>query len=209
MTDLATAIAVREDLTRGARALMVTGAILALAKLLRRRFRRQARWLLHNGGTSLNLYPEDLKTQAEMERILTTTTHDGWGLAAAELGLNYATSMTMPALFLSGIDRTTEERLAKDGIVKAFADISERSSMIALTEVGRAFNAGALAMAAMGQDVEKLWVVNAEACPACLALASEGYIPQSAPFLSGTWAPPLHPNCACSLSFRSVNNPVD
>lgn len=209
MTDLSTAIAVREDLTRGARALMVAPAILALAKLLRKRFGRQRRWLERNGGESLNLYPEDLKTQAEMETILTTATHDGWGLAAAELGLNYATAMTMPALFLSGIDHTTEERIAKDGLAKAFSDIQERSSLIAITEVGDAFNTGALALAQMGQDIEKIWVIHSEACPMCQANAAQGYIPQAMPFPSGHQAPTAHPRCFCSLSFRSVHNPVD
>ena len=209
MTDLALAIAVREDLTRGARALMVTPAIAALARLLRRRFRRQERWLRENGGTSLNMFPEDLDMQAEMERILTVATHDGWGLAAAELGLSIPASLTMPALFLSGIDSTTEERIAKDGLTKAFADLSDRAALIAMTEVGDAFNAGAIALAAQGQDVEKIWMVQGEACPTCLANSSQGYIPESMPFGSGHQAPTAHPRCMCSLSFRSVNNPVN
>jgi hypothetical protein len=202
VTDLALAIAVREDLTRGARALMVTPAILALAKLLRRRFRRQKRWLEENGGESLNLYPEDLKAQAQMESILTTATRDGWGLAAAELGLNYRTSIIMPALFLAGIDRTTEDRIAKDGLTKAFSDIQERSQLIAMTEVGDAFNMGALALSEMGTGVEKAWNLQGEACPVCIANAAEGYIPQSMPFGSGHQAPTAHPRCMCSLSFR-------
>jgi hypothetical protein len=144
----------------------------------------------------------------ELGRILTEAHDDGWSVAAAELNIPALPIALMTPLFLAGIDRTTEQRVGVDGLTKAFSDLDERAKMIGVTEIGNAFNAGALAAAAQGQDVEKLWVVHAEACPACLAAAGEGWIPQSMPFGNGYQGPTLHPNCYCSLSFRTVDNPV-
>ncbi len=193
-----TAVELREDLTRGTRLLLTAGIIAALTAAMRRRFRAQARWI--SAGGSLSTYVEDLLIMARISRALSDAHAAGWNVAAAELGMDTPARHIVTPQFLAGVDSTTAERLAAG---KGFG-IVERAPMIAQTEVGRAFNAGARALASeAGSGIEKAWLVQSgNPCANCLDAAADGFIPDEAPFSNGYFEPPGHPNCACSLSYQ-------
>jgi len=85
--------------------------------------------------------------------------------------------------------------------------IRNRAELIAITEIGNAYSAGALAMAheiqATGQEVEIAWAVSANACPICDPNAAAGWIPLGKNFPSGHSRPLAHPRCRCSLLTRA------
>jgi hypothetical protein len=71
---------------------------------------------------------------------------------------------------------------------------------IAVTEVFRALNAGALAAYRRSGVGMVRWVTrSAHPCPVCVANEAEGPIHVGAVFQSGDQAPPAHPNCECVL----------
>lgn len=197
-------VLLREDLASGARALLVGPLVLALTRLIARRLRAQARWFKQ--ASSLDGFPENRRDLATIDATLTLAHQHGIDVAGAELGRSSMTAAALAASFLGGVDSTTVGRLAGSSIADAFGDIQARAQAIAKTEIAQAFNDGGLAAA--GQDSEKRVVPSGNACPTCLAAAAEGWIPAAAPFVAG-FSAPFHPNCACSLTFRLVNNPVD
>lgn len=80
----------------------------------------------------------------------------------------------------------------------------ERALMIARTEISFAQNAGVLqagreARAASGVDIRKVWTLGTDPCPLCEDAAAEGAIDLEEDFGDAGEAPPLHPNCYCSL----------
>lgn len=86
--------------------------------------------------------------------------------------------------------------------VASFSDV--RAGMIAQTEVNDAYNYGRHQVAiAAGMD-EKAWDPDGEACDLCLGNVDDGWIPIDDTFSSGDDAPTAHPNCDCSISFRST-----
>jgi hypothetical protein len=86
----------------------------------------------------------------------------------------------------------------------------ERVTTIAEYEVSRAFHNGMMALAQMwhGGDnpVEKHWDAQPDACDECAPNEADGWIDFEAPFGSGDFEPPLHPNCRCSLSLREADD---
>lgn len=86
---------------------------------------------------------------------------------------------------------------------------SKRALMIAKYEVSKAYFDGMKAFAGLWRGgngpVEKQWELNGEGCEAiCQPNAEMNYIDEEAPFDSGDFEPPAHPNCDCGLSFRQV-----
>ena len=84
-----------------------------------------------------------------------------------------------------------------------------RAEKIATTEIATAYHHGmrdvALRVHRGGNGpVEKAWEVQPDACPVCEANAQQGYIDAEAPFTSGHFEPPAHPNCRCSLIYRTI-----
>lgn len=84
----------------------------------------------------------------------------------------------------------------------------DRAETIATTEVSAALHAGmADAATVIGQqqgvEVEKAWNVEDDPCEICLGNVDDGWIPDDILFASGDDGPPQHPNCRCSLSYRT------
>jgi len=84
----------------------------------------------------------------------------------------------------------------------AFSDY--RAEMIARTEVSMAQNQGILEAGrqaqAAGLDVKKVWTLGDNPCPLCEDAAAEGQIDLDEDFGGDAGdAPPLHPNCECTL----------
>lgn len=86
---------------------------------------------------------------------------------------------------------------------------NSRADTVALQEVSSAYHDG-------GRDyvndwrggngpVEKLWETEDDPCEVCEANADMGSIDSEAPFDSGDFEPPAHPNCRCSLSYQAVS----
>jgi hypothetical protein len=96
------------------------------------------------------------------------------------------------------VDRLADH-IADTGI---FSD--DRAEMIARTEISMAQNAGTLEAgrqaAAAGLNVRKIWTLGPNPCPQCEDAAAEGDIDLEDDFGGEAGdAPPLHPNCECSL----------
>jgi hypothetical protein len=129
--------------------------------------------------------------------------------------------------FEDGTDDTTGDRLestlagvkpfeyaAVVGAVKTlFNEFSKppegdtsRGESTAVTVVSGAYHDGGADLAAevaqSGQQVEKHWDAEDDACPVCLDNESEDWIPEDATHSSGDDEPPAHPNCRCSESYR-------
>jgi hypothetical protein len=96
------------------------------------------------------------------------------------------------------VDRLADH-IADTGI---FSD--DRAEMIARTETNMAQNQGVLEAGrqakAAGSNVRKVWTLGPNPCPQCEDAAAEGDIDLEDDFGGDAGdAPPLHPNCQCSL----------
>jgi hypothetical protein len=101
-------------------------------------------------------------------------------------------------------------KLAKD-IRALFAEFStRRTRLIAVTEVGNAYQEGNLIvgkdLAKSGLKMEKQWLSRGDSKvdPDCKANNDEGWIPVDKAFSSGLDRPLDHPGCRCVLLFRRV-----
>ncbi len=87
-----------------------------------------------------------------------------------------------------------------------------RAQLIAVTEVGNAFEDGALraaqAIQAGGIDLEKSWLTVGDSRVSAMdvANAAVGWIPLSVSFPSGHERPLSHPGCRCTLLWRRVQD---
>ena len=82
-----------------------------------------------------------------------------------------------------------------------------RAETVALDAISRAYHDGGADLARMhaaitGADVEKHWDPQPDACEICLGNEADDWLPEAAPFDSGDFIPPAHPNCRCGLSYR-------
>jgi len=57
--------------------------------------------------------------------------------------------------------------------------------------------------------VEKTWDCEDDACEDCQANSEMGAIDSEAPFDSGDFEPPAHPNCRCSVSYQPVEETAE
>lgn len=86
--------------------------------------------------------------------------------------------------------------------------IRSRAELVAVTEVGTAYEKGASIVAAglqaQGLVIEKSWLdVGDEAeCPECEGNASDGWIGEDDSYSSGDDEPPAHPACRCTNERR-------
>ena len=88
-------------------------------------------------------------------------------------------------------------------IIDNYAFSPARALAIARTETAFARNHGQLIAArASGVCRRKRWELGEEACEECRALAALGWIDIALDFPGGIIAPPLHPNCVCSLGYE-------
>ena len=84
-----------------------------------------------------------------------------------------------------------------------------RAEIIAVTELGNAYEAGNAAQAADlragGLQMEKKWLIaDNRADPPCPENSSQGWIPDEIPFQSGHMQPLAHPMCRCTCLRRRV-----
>lgn len=86
--------------------------------------------------------------------------------------------------------------------------IRSRAELVAVTEVGTAYEKGASIVAAglqaQGLVIEKAWLdVGDEAeCPECEGNAADGWIGEDDAYSSGDVEPPAHPACRCTNERR-------
>ena len=82
---------------------------------------------------------------------------------------------------------------------------TSRADTIAQTELNNAYNAGRSALANIIGMGEKAWITESgDPCEDCLDNEAEGFIPMMQAFSSGDQMPTAHPNCYCSLDFRTA-----
>ncbi len=92
-------------------------------------------------------------------------------------------------------------------VVDNYAFSPARALAIARTETAFARNHGQLIAArASGVIPRKRWELGEEACEECQALAALGWIEIARDFPGGIIAPPLHPNCRCSLGYEVISS---
>lgn len=127
-------------------------------------------------------------TREELRRILTQAAQEGWSY-----------------------DRTAREitrRYTEFATPQPQQHIRSRAHLIAVTEVGQAYEAGNRAiaddLAAAGLAMEKSWLVvgDERVCPICHGNAAVGWIPLEQPFPSGHQQPVGHPACRCTALWR-------
>jgi len=81
-----------------------------------------------------------------------------------------------------------------------------RADTVAEYEISHAYHGGGSVVAgSVPGTVEKFWDIGPQGCPQCQENAEDGWIPEDASFASGDTEPPLHPNCDCSLSYRTAD----
>jgi len=88
------------------------------------------------------------------------------------------------------------------------ADQVPRSETVALDSVSQAYHGGSRDYVTDWRGgngpVEKSWDCEPDACDDCQMNADAGFIDSEAPFDTGDFEPPAHPNCRCSLSYQAT-----
>lgn len=91
--------------------------------------------------------------------------------------------------------------------------IPDRATLVAVTEIGNAYEAGSRAlideMAAVGFEMQKSWltVEDERTSEACLGNAAAGWIAHDEAFPSGHQQPLEHPGCRCTCLHRRKPTP--
>jgi phosphohistidine phosphatase SixA len=94
---------------------------------------------------------------------------------------------------------------------KQYADGVEgqtsRAETVAVTEISGAYHdGGAEAASDAPGTVLKSWDTEDDPCETCQGNSDMGEIPEDEPFDSGDTEPPAHPNCRCSVSYRTASD---
>jgi hypothetical protein len=102
-------------------------------------------------------------------------------------------------LLLAGFrgGRRDSVQLAQD--IRALLTDPTWAHRLALTELSRAQAQAAAAIYKAAGITRWQWTTEPGACPACLANEAEGPIPLGQGWPDGSYSPPGHPNCRCSL----------
>src|SRR5258706_7911150 len=132
---------------------------------------------------------------------------------------NYATTMvkglneTSKATLRDVLARGVDNGWSYDRVARAMRDVfntfsSTRAKLIAVTEMGNAYQEGNLIVARdladSGLTIEKHWLTVGDdrVDPDCSANAKEKWIPVDNAFSSGGQRPLAHPRCRCVLQYR-------
>jgi hypothetical protein len=92
--------------------------------------------------------------------------------------------------------------------------IDSRAHLIAVTELGNAFEDGSLGaarrMAAMGLEMEKKWLTvgDQRVSEGCRTNQAAGWIPIDRPFPSGHDRPLRFPGCRCTAQYQRKRSSV-
>lgn len=131
----------------------------------------------------------DRTTREAIRRILTVATDNGWSYSRTE--------------------REIRSRFAQFGArVTRPRHIRTRSELIAVTEIGRAYEHGhQMVMSELreqGIQTEKQWLTAGDerVCPVCLPAGGQGWIPSTEQFTNGLDGPLGHAGCRCAVQTR-------
>lgn len=133
--------------------------------------------------------PGPTREPEELEDELDTTTSDRTG---------------------SLIDKAFEDGLAYSALIVGARELfgkfdDSRGEATAGHEISTAYHDGGRDQAATyAGELEKQWETGGEACEDCQANEDMGPIPADAPFDSGDFEPPAHPNCDCGISYQAA-----
>lgn len=121
-------------------------------------------------------------TRQRLDKVLNKSASEGWGYARTERAIR-----------------------------REFRDMADsRADMIARTETANAYEGArrivAQGVQAEGETVEQRWLVTYQCCDICAMNERAGWLPLDAPYPSGGDRPPEHPNCRCSVQFRTATN---
>ena len=106
--------------------------------------------------------------------------------------------------------RALRERFVGFSARSRLGHVRNRGELIAITEVGTAYeHAGTLVAAQLVDDglvIEKAWLTAADAkvCPVCAPAGSEGWISEADSFTNGLAGPLGHPGCRCTTTRRAA-----
>lgn len=144
-------------------------------------------WLAQHGAERVSAI--DDVTRRYMRTILTNAADEGWSY-----------SRTAAAI---------KDRFVEFAVGVPQEHIRSRAELVAVTEVGEAYEQGAKIVTAglqqQGLVIEKQWLAEDDACDECGPNADDGWIDEDADFSSGDDAPLVHPGCRCDLERRVVN----
>lgn len=149
---------------------------------------RAVQFLRDNAGLD-KIRGIDSTTRAALRRILTVATDQGWSYSRTE--------------------REIRSRFAQFGArVTRPRHIRTRAELIAVTEIGQAYEAGQHMvigeLAEHGISTEKAWLSadDERVCPICLPADQQGWISNTETFTNGLSGPLGHPGCRCALQTR-------
>jgi len=119
-------------------------------------------------------------TRQRLDKVLNTSASEGWGYARTERAIR-----------------------------REFRDMAaSRAETIARTETANAYESArrivAQGVRADGEVVEQRWLVTYACCDLCAMNEQAGWMPLDAPYPSGSDKPPEHPNCRCSVQYRTA-----
>lgn len=124
-------------------------------------------------------------------------------------GINAATREEVGRIIAAGTEAGASYTSISRELRAAFEGFSaRRAKLIAVTEMGDAYEAGNRGVAdmltAVGLEVEKQWldVGDRRVDPECVSNAAQGWIPIEAAFASGHQQPTAHPGCRCTTEYR-------
>jgi hypothetical protein len=154
-------------------------------------------------------------SKAETPQDLTAAAHDKAKVFAADqskemiAGVNATTEKAVEAVTREGGD--TEQMFNRLATANVFSD--RRAEMIAKTEISHAQNAGMLEAGKLASDsgrrIKKVWTLGPDPCDECVAAAAVADLELDAAYDNvGSEAPPLHPNCMCTLELIDVDAAV-
>lgn len=138
--------------------------------------------------------------------------------------INETTRQTIKDLVVNGIDnghsydeiaRQIKARFAEFAVGKPQLHIDSRAHLVAVTEVGNAYEHGtwsaAQSMAAVGLTMEKSWLTSGDdrVSDGCAENEGAGWILLDEPFPSGDDKPLRFPGCRCTVLYRRVGASED
>lgn len=132
----------------------------------------------------------DDETRAQIHDIVTQGTREGWSY--------------------DEIAKRITERFAEFAEGKPQQHIDSRAHLVAVTEIGNAYEEGNLIvaenLAGMGLPMEKAWqtVGDGRVSAGCRDNAAAGWIPLDQAFPSGSDRPLRFPGCRCTCLYRRV-----
>lgn len=141
-----------------------------------------------NGRAAARVAGVNAATRRQLEEILVKAAEEGWSYDRTSRAIKRRYSQ-----FARGVPQK---------------HIRSRAELIAVTEVGEAYEAGSLMqgeeLASMGLPIEKSWLTagDARVCVNCRTNAQQGWIVLNQPFQSGHMRPLAHPACRSTLQQR-------